>query len=131
MPGPGHLHFLIVDNISSFHLSFALCRQDVKDIYNDVASLGITLASDVRSNNILAAPPSPPGLPSIPSPFTQRTYAWRLVDFELARKTPWLRKVIARDQQDWVRNMFVSLPMFTRKHNRAVPQQSTRQIQNA
>lgn len=121
MPGSGHIPFLIVDDIFSFHLSFVLCRQDVKDIYNDVASLGITLASDVRSNNILAALPSPPGLPSIPSLFTRRTYAWRLVDFELARKTPWMRKVIARDQQDWVRNMFVSLPMFTRKCSRAMP----------
>lgn len=41
---------------------------------------------DVRYDNILQAPLSPPGLPSLPSPITQRAYGWRLVDFEMAYK---------------------------------------------
>lgn len=42
---------------------------------------------DIAYHNILCAPKSPPGLPSLPSPHDpSRTYACRIVDFGIACK---------------------------------------------
>ena len=37
--------------------------------------------------NILAAPECPPGLPSLPSPFSGKVHGWRVIDFEQGLKT--------------------------------------------
>jgi hypothetical protein len=42
---------------------------------------------DMKANSLLLAPPSPPGFPSLPSPFTGLRHRLRIIDFELARKT--------------------------------------------
>ncbi|KAI0060761.1 hypothetical protein BV25DRAFT_1775382, partial [Artomyces pyxidatus] len=59
---------------------------DVMSLYEDVSHLGISIAQDVRRQNILEAPRDEPCLPSLPSPFTSRTHSWRVVDFELSVK---------------------------------------------
>lgn len=41
---------------------------------------------DVRYSNILLAPSDPGSLPSLPSPFTGRTYQLRVIDLELCEK---------------------------------------------
>ncbi|KAL4245683.1 hypothetical protein ABKN59_009515 [Abortiporus biennis] len=56
--------------------------QDLRDITSDFVELGIE-HQDLRWANILSAGT----LPSLPSPFTKRTYGWRFVDFDLAVKT--------------------------------------------
>ena len=42
---------------------------------------------DIRLPNILGAPCVPPGLPSLPSPFSARVHSWRAIDLEMALKT--------------------------------------------
>ncbi|KAI0060226.1 hypothetical protein BV25DRAFT_1790777, partial [Artomyces pyxidatus] len=61
-------------------------KSDVLSLYEDVSYLGISIAQDVRRQNILEAPHAEPCLPSLPSPFTSRTHSWRVVDFELSVK---------------------------------------------
>ncbi|KII85629.1 hypothetical protein PLICRDRAFT_178674 [Plicaturopsis crispa FD-325 SS-3] len=60
-------------------------RKDMEDIYSDMAELGI-YHSDIRWQNYLRAPASPPGLPGLPSPYKHRTYAWRVIDFDNSEK---------------------------------------------
>ncbi len=42
---------------------------------------------DWRAANLAYAPPCPPGLPGVPSPFHHRPYILRLIDFEEAMVT--------------------------------------------
>lgn len=81
-------------------------REDVKGLYDNISALGIAVYDDMCSENILEAPVSPPGLPSLKSPFTDRTHAYRVVDFEWAEKTPLTREVLYWDHESWLRNMF-------------------------
>ncbi|KII84862.1 hypothetical protein PLICRDRAFT_344255 [Plicaturopsis crispa FD-325 SS-3] len=60
-------------------------REDMYDMYSDMAELGIN-HNDIRWQNFLRAPASPPGLPSLPSPYKHRTYAWRAIDFDNSEK---------------------------------------------
>ncbi|KAI0060195.1 hypothetical protein BV25DRAFT_1993016 [Artomyces pyxidatus] len=64
-------------------------RSDIMDLYLEVSHLGIGIAEGVRRHNTLAAPHEEPCLPSLISPFTNRTHCWRVVDFEFAVKTNW------------------------------------------
>ncbi|EKM57514.1 uncharacterized protein PHACADRAFT_251185 [Phanerochaete carnosa HHB-10118-sp] len=59
-------------------------REDIRGLYEEIGHLCIDNVEDIRYKNILQAPAPPPGLPSLPSPFTKRVHKWRLVDFELA-----------------------------------------------
>ncbi|KII84864.1 hypothetical protein PLICRDRAFT_179194 [Plicaturopsis crispa FD-325 SS-3] len=63
----------------------AEAKEDMKNIYDDMAELGI-FHRDIRWANFLRAPASPPGLPSLPSPFQHRTYTWRVIDFDNSEK---------------------------------------------
>ncbi|KAJ3558714.1 hypothetical protein NM688_g754 [Phlebia brevispora] len=60
--------------------------EEIMDMYSDLAHLGID-HTDIRWANILYAQPSPPGFPSLPSPYTGKTYRWRLIDFDNALKS--------------------------------------------
>ncbi|KZV85876.1 hypothetical protein EXIGLDRAFT_236230 [Exidia glandulosa HHB12029] len=62
-------------------------REDIYAAYKEIALLSVDMSRDVKYNNILMAPESPPGLPSLPSPFTGLTHKLRVIDFELAMKT--------------------------------------------
>jgi len=61
-------------------------QRELRDVFHELDDFGIQQL-DVRTTNILRAPACPPGLPGIPSRLTNRVYNWRLIDFELARKT--------------------------------------------
>ncbi|PBK82900.1 hypothetical protein ARMGADRAFT_690234 [Armillaria gallica] len=78
------------------HTSDLFCRsEDITDMYNDIGRLFLC-HHDIRYSNFLSAlPEDQGGLPSLPSPFTGRTYSWRVVDFDLMKKTP-LPKVAFR-----------------------------------
>ncbi|KZV88098.1 hypothetical protein EXIGLDRAFT_773065 [Exidia glandulosa HHB12029] len=60
---------------------------DIHAAYKEIALMSVDLSLDVKYNNILMAPESPPGLPSLPSPFTGLTHRLRIIDLELAMKT--------------------------------------------
>ena len=55
-------------------------------MYADISTLGVDHV-DIRWQNILYAPVSPPGLPGLRSPYRHRTYRWRIVDFTSSVET--------------------------------------------
>ncbi|KAH7875520.1 hypothetical protein F5879DRAFT_247616 [Lentinula edodes] len=59
-------------------------KSDMKDACSDLAHVRI-LHGDLRWANMLSVLPG--GLPSLASPFTGKTYGWRLVDFDRAERT--------------------------------------------
>lgn len=60
---------------------------EIESLHSELATLGVVLWCDIRRENVLRAPASPPGLPSLPSPLHKREYTLRLIDFEFAVKT--------------------------------------------
>lgn len=51
--------------------------EDMFDMYSDIGKLYL-YHNDIRYSNFLSAlPEDQGGLPSLPSPFTGRTYSWR------------------------------------------------------
>ncbi len=55
-------------------------------MHHDLAELYVDYW-DWRAANLAYAPPCPPGLPGMPSPFHHRLYILRLIDFEGAMVT--------------------------------------------
>ena len=68
-------------------------------MHHDLADIWVDYW-DWRADNLTFAPPSPPGLPSLTSPFHHRPYILRLIDFEAATVANTLpehqRKIVAR-----------------------------------
>ncbi|EPQ52918.1 hypothetical protein GLOTRDRAFT_131209 [Gloeophyllum trabeum ATCC 11539] len=60
-------------------------QDDLWSITKDFGELHI-FAKDLRYDNVLLAPDSPPGLPSLVSPSSHRSYGLRVVDFDLEYK---------------------------------------------
>ncbi|EPQ52942.1 hypothetical protein GLOTRDRAFT_46075 [Gloeophyllum trabeum ATCC 11539] len=60
-------------------------QDDLWRITKDFGELHI-FDKDLRYDNVLFAPDSPPGLPSLVSPFSHRSYVLRVVDFDLGYK---------------------------------------------
>ena len=60
--------------------------QSIEDSLFHLAVLGMD-HDDVRYPNICRAPSGPGSLPSLPSPWTDITFGWRIIDFHSARKT--------------------------------------------
>ncbi|KAF7791795.1 hypothetical protein EIP86_002819 [Pleurotus ostreatoroseus] len=60
--------------------------EDLIEMYGYLAANG-TDHHDFSCKNILRAPLSPPGLPSLPMPETNKIYNWRITDFGLAYKS--------------------------------------------
>ena len=52
----------------------------------ETGHLGVNVG-DIRHANILPAAEGPTSLPALPSPFTGRTYPYRIIDLELSEKT--------------------------------------------
>ncbi|KAF5313524.1 hypothetical protein D9611_008523 [Ephemerocybe angulata] len=59
---------------------------DLWDVFRDLARLGIE-QTDIRFSDILHAPTSPYTLPGEPCPFHGCVHAYRIIDFNNARKT--------------------------------------------
>ncbi|EIM81047.1 uncharacterized protein STEHIDRAFT_172094 [Stereum hirsutum FP-91666 SS1] len=98
-------------------VSYSAEKDDILSVYEDVANLGIFLTDDVRSSNILSAPQCPPGIPSLPSPFTGRTHNWRVIDFGLALKTPWTKELVFKESRSWVKIMLDGLRHLPRSRH--------------
>ena len=59
---------------------------ELAEMYSHLSHLGVDHV-DIRHANILEAPLSPPGWPSLVSPQTNYAYRYRLIDFDNATKT--------------------------------------------
>ncbi|KAI0060204.1 hypothetical protein BV25DRAFT_1828006 [Artomyces pyxidatus] len=81
-------------------------KSDVMSLYEDASHLGISIAQDVRRQNILEAPHDEPCLPSLPSPFNSRTHSWRVVDFELSVKINYTPLQFKMNYISHVKHMF-------------------------
>ena len=78
-------------------------RADILDLFKEISSLGISNSADVRYANVLRAPTSPPGLPSLVSPFTLRRHDWRIIDFEMAEKSGLTLKWLISEHEETMR----------------------------
>lgn len=84
-------------------------RQDVHDIYEDLAYM-YTYSNDVRYQNILRAPASPPGFPGLVCPIHKRVHEWRLVDLERAAETNATLEVLKDWCDGWLEPILNNLP---------------------
>ena len=79
------------------------------EMYLHLSDLGIE-HTDIRHANILYAPESPPGFPGLPSPFTGKTYRWRLIDFSSSYKTNETVEHMQECYEDYVDRLLLLLP---------------------
>ena len=61
------------------------CSQELLDMHDELARFGVS-EIDWRLANLLSAPTSPPGLPSLPSPIHSHAYTIRMFDFEFTKR---------------------------------------------
>ena len=79
-------------------------------MYADLARLGVDQNS-IRYYDILRAPePGSTPLPSLPSPFTQRTYEWRIIDFDGAYKSNRCASLFAGRNGGYLHRLLHNLP---------------------
>lgn len=75
------------------------CRDEVPGLFRCISLLGIE-HMDIRPSNIVKALGPEYGFPNLPCPVGKKakgkTFSWRLIDFELARKTDGITKAIMR-----------------------------------
>ena len=71
--------------------------------------LGVYLP-DIRHANVLAAAEGPTSLPALPSPFTTRTYPYRMIDLELSDKTNGTAKMVAAWQGCAMERIVINIP---------------------
>ncbi|KAK7681694.1 hypothetical protein QCA50_015041 [Cerrena zonata] len=82
---------------------------DITSLYSNLSHLAVDHV-DIRYYNILRAPPSDSPLPSLPAPFTQRTYEWRIVDFKNSYKTNRSMVVFDGYYEGYVERLLTNLP---------------------
>ncbi|KIM46838.1 hypothetical protein M413DRAFT_440413 [Hebeloma cylindrosporum] len=99
---------LVLERVGG-HLAMPMMLSDeekdqIFGVYRELAYLSIA-HRDIRYYNILCAPPSP-STPSLyepkESPFTKRTYNYRLIDFDRARRINLDFKEQAKNDRDWI-----------------------------
>jgi hypothetical protein len=75
----------------------------------ETGHLGVNV-SDIRHANILAAAEGPTSLPALPSPFTGRTYPYRIIDLELSEKINSTPDVVAGLQEGLIERIVINSP---------------------
>jgi len=83
--------------------------QGIYDMFGENAELGVD-HRDIRYANILAAPEGPTTLPTLPSPFTGRTYKHRIIDLEQCEKTNGETWRLTALQASWVDPIVENIP---------------------
>jgi len=81
----------------------------IYDMFGEITELGVD-HRDIRYSNMLAAPQGPTTLPSLPSPFTGRTYTHRIIDIESCEKTNGEAWRLSGWQASWIRSIVNNLP---------------------
>ncbi|GJJ15366.1 hypothetical protein Clacol_009642 [Clathrus columnatus] len=85
-------------------------ESDVYEIYNDLSRLGIE-HMDVRWSNILSVLQDPNGQSlGVVCPNHGHTHQWRIIDFDVARKTDGSMKYLDVCAIDWLELLFNNLP---------------------
>ena len=64
----------------------------------------------IRHANILAAAEGPTSLPTFPSPFTGRTYPYRIIDIELSDKTNGDNSMVTSWQECAMERIVINIP---------------------
>lgn len=85
-------------------------REEILDLYTHLNHLGIDNI-DIRHANILQAPEVPPGWPCLVSPLSHSIYGYRLIDFEMARKTKCDVGIMEVNNERWVTRLLGGLPL--------------------
>ncbi|KAJ3930363.1 MAG: hypothetical protein NXY57DRAFT_1012294 [Lentinula lateritia] len=80
---------------------------DMKDACSDLMNLRI-IHGDLRWANMLSVLEG--GLPSLPSPFTGKTYGWRLIDFDRAERTTQNLPCVQRSYDEYLNRVLESIP---------------------
>ncbi|KAI0760790.1 hypothetical protein C8Q74DRAFT_1298970 [Fomes fomentarius] len=90
------------------HVSCAPVPKDLKgalyDMDKELYDYGVFFG-DWRYANIVYAPKSPPGLPSLPSPLLNRVFKYRLIDLEdavLTNVSPKYGHRVDKDRINWI-----------------------------
>ncbi|KAK7692417.1 hypothetical protein QCA50_004042 [Cerrena zonata] len=118
-PSPSALNVLIMERMGG-QLSLVkdrtkALRSELEALYAHLASIGVD-HGDVRYQNILYAPAGPDCLPSLPSPWTKKTYAWRIVDFHVATKTNMSSRRLAFQYNQSIDILLWNLPRDSTSH---------------
>lgn len=110
------------DDLRSVFFSFLviyslliISRLELEEIYEHLATIGVD-HGDVRYRNILQAPAGPNSLPPALSPWTQDTYAYRIVDFDVATKTNIGFSQLAHQFHQSLNVLLYNLPHDYKKH---------------
>ncbi|KAJ3863821.1 hypothetical protein EV359DRAFT_42336, partial [Lentinula novae-zelandiae] len=82
-------------------------KSDMGEACSDLAQLRI-LHCDLRWANMLSVLPG--GLPSLASPFTGKTYGWRLIDFDRAERTTQALPATQRYYNSYLKRVLKSIP---------------------
>ena len=88
--------------------SFTIHSEEIDDLHADLSSLSV-LFRKVGWQTLHFAPETPPGLPGIPSPRTERIYKMRLVGYKYANRTmlyPEGMRMLYQDTQEGTRLTF-------------------------
>ena len=75
----------------------------------ETGPLGVYV-SDIRHANILAAAEGPTTLPALPSPFTGRTYPYRIIDLELSSKINGTADIVTGWQFGFIERIVINIP---------------------
>lgn len=79
------------------------------EVYKHLIELGIDHV-DIKYDNILKMPESSESWPSHVSPWTNRPYRYRLIDFTMAKKTNQIINELEDYYEDWVTMVLDGLP---------------------
>lgn len=110
LPGQGNVLSILVleklgGNIPVGESLDPSIENDVYDVFNDIARLGIE-PMDIRWSNILSARNDSPG--SV-CPNHGHVHCWRLIDFDLCRKSDATTQLIDGCNHTWLRRLFDNL----------------------
>ncbi|KAK7681692.1 hypothetical protein QCA50_015039 [Cerrena zonata] len=112
-PRPTKLSILIMERLGGLMPLGEDLPDDLEDelnsLYSNLCTLGVD-HDDIRYYNILKAPPSDSLLPSLPSPLTQRTYEWRLIDFNKACKSNNVQSCFENYYWTYLHRLLYNLP---------------------
>ncbi|KAF7791792.1 hypothetical protein EIP86_002816 [Pleurotus ostreatoroseus] len=83
-------------------------KEEIYALYDELAQCHIDPVN-YSWGNIMRALPSPPGLPSRPSPRTGRVYEWRLIDFNRAKRSNMTAEDLCIQNESWMEDILGGL----------------------
>ena len=102
-------HFLLTKSADSDDHSLSPYRKELIDALEEISLLRIHVV-DIRYQNTLSVLPSEASLPSLPSPYTGKTYSCRIIDLEIAVKSTEPSDLLHRLMKVPTDAIFMNLP---------------------